>query len=529
MDTSLWKRVQTTRMYLHPPMSDRMYTLWRDSKLIFGHNKVAINEEYFDLVSSGIRFLFADGELDFRKNEYKIREDAIPNHSLVGAYGDLAVTVSAFATPGKGSVCHVKLHLENRSDKEITEKVGFMLRTAKESDVVFEAPDVYRPFRSNLDKWRALPSTFVTEDGKRFTDGDRTVCLCSEMQFDYDGEQGTAFAVCTLGAGEAVEAYFAYSKGNEPTGDYESELLATEKFWESELRRITSLPEEIKNDPSRNLTVKSLAVQLMQCFVLPEDADFTLARQGGLQRQIWTFETMPVLEALDRLGDFDSYVEPIIDLYFNNFLAESGEIVPLGIHWAMVTGTVLYSFGVFALNRDKESYERYADRAFRAFGWIREKRRSLKATEDMVEGLFPPMSSCDDPLVFQSWTNTDTFNLIGLEKYLEAAKHYGDPRAAEIEVEYLDYLSVMRGAWRDYLAANGDPEMIDMPYSPKGDNRKIAEKFAFIACDSYISLAIKMDREDVERILRYRRSIGVIKGGLYNRMIRQEPDQPYAI
>ena len=57
-----------------------------------------------------------------------------------------------------------------------------------------------------------------------------------------------------------------------------------------------------------------------------------------------------------------------------------------------------------------------------------------------------------------------------------------------------------------------------MPYSPKGDNRKIAEKFAFIACDSYISLAIKMDREDVERILRYRRSIGVIKGGLYNRM-----------
>ena len=70
MESMKWQRPKTTRVYIHPPMSNRMYTLWREGKVVLGDAKVAMNEEYFDLVSSGIRFLFGDGELDFRTNKF---------------------------------------------------------------------------------------------------------------------------------------------------------------------------------------------------------------------------------------------------------------------------------------------------------------------------------------------------------------------------------------------------------------------------------------------------------------------------
>ena len=34
-----WKRSKTTRRYLTPPMSERLYTFWREGKVAFGEMK----------------------------------------------------------------------------------------------------------------------------------------------------------------------------------------------------------------------------------------------------------------------------------------------------------------------------------------------------------------------------------------------------------------------------------------------------------------------------------------------------------
>ena len=52
-----WQRPKTTRRYLHPPKSERMYTLWREGKIIFARSDLAVRNEYFDLVSAGMWLL----------------------------------------------------------------------------------------------------------------------------------------------------------------------------------------------------------------------------------------------------------------------------------------------------------------------------------------------------------------------------------------------------------------------------------------------------------------------------------------
>ena len=51
-----WQRPKTTRRYIHPPMSERFYTLWSEGKVVFGEAEAALGAKYFDLVSSGIWF-----------------------------------------------------------------------------------------------------------------------------------------------------------------------------------------------------------------------------------------------------------------------------------------------------------------------------------------------------------------------------------------------------------------------------------------------------------------------------------------
>ena len=179
MESMKWQRPKTTRVYIHPPMSNRMYTLWREGKVVLGDAKVALNEEYFDLVSSGIRFLFGDGELDFRTNKYKVREDGIPVHKLIGKTDKLSVELTVYATAGQDSALRMRLALLNKAQSKICERVGIMMRTAKESKLIFSAPDLYEPYHSDLKEWRTLPATFTERGDGLFIDGERKIKISS--------------------------------------------------------------------------------------------------------------------------------------------------------------------------------------------------------------------------------------------------------------------------------------------------------------------------------------------------------------
>ena len=522
-----WQRPKTTRRYIHPPMAERMFTMWREGKIVFGENELAVRSQYYDLISSGMWFLDGEGNpFDFHDARLFQREDGIPVHGLGFKLGEVDLGIEAFADFERVPACHIKVKVENPTFYEASCDFGFMLRTGNEGDVtgnnkglIFASPDVYQSYAPLLDAWRDMPSTWRL-CGNVFTDGTREILAQGDIDFSFSAECGVAKTAITLLPGESREVVFTFDIGKAKAVDYEASKALCVKAWEGELAKINKISDSVRNNAPVFRAIKNLTVQLLQCFTRPKGVDFVLARQGGLQRQVWTYETMPVLEALERLGDFDSYIEPIIDVYFNRFATESGEIVPLAIPWAMATGNVLYSFGTYAKSRgDKAFFEKYRDTAYKAFLWMKNLRASVKAEPGVVEGLFPPLRSCDDELVFQSWCSTDNFNIKGIAALAEAFEFFGDKDSGEVRAELESYRARMLELWAGFRDAQTGKEL-KIPFSPGVPDEVIMRTYHFSYPISYMAEGLDFPMEDALRVIDTYTELGMIKpdGTLYDRM-----------
>lgn len=516
-----WQRPKTTRRYFHPPMSERMFTMWREGKIVFGENEVAVRNQYFDLISAGMWFLHGEREqFDFHDALLYQREDGIPVHGLGFKLGEADLIIEVFSDFDKIPKAYVKVRVENNTVCEVSEKLSFVLRTGKEGELVFGAPDVYISYNPDVKAWLQKESTWRCEGGA-FTDGRRWLVPSGDIAFSLCEECGIASAKIELAAGEAVETVFTFDIDARPEAVcYCAHKSCVIGRWEKELEKINKLPESITSNAPVYRMIKNLTVQLLQCFTRPRGVDFVLARQGGLQRQVWTYETMPVLEALSRIGAFEDYIEPVIDVYFNKFQAENGEMVPLAIPWAMATGTVLYSFGTYAAEKgDKVYFEKYAEAAYRAAKWIKETRASTKAEPGVVEGLFPPLRSCDDELKFQSWCSTDTFNIRGLDALASAFELFGDERASEIKSEAESYRARIMELWAGFRdAQTGEALMI--PFAPGVPDEQIMKTYHFSYPISYFVDAMDLPIEEALRVVKTYTDLGMIKpdGTLFDRM-----------
>ena len=511
-----WQRPKTEKLYAHPPKSERMYSLWCEGKILFGEIGKEITP-YAQVISSSIWFTNGLCEsLDFKNGKFILREDGIPVHVLKNKLNNLDFELETFGTFGRKSVCYFKLTLRNTTDKPVTDKIGFLIRTDKEGDLVPTAPDLYKTYSPDISHWNNLAITWTENQGV-YRDGDRVISSKGDFAFEFDKEKGFALAEVSLSAGESKSVIFAYSKGDAPELDYAKAKEDTIKNWKAELAKITKLSEKIKSMPEKVKMINHLTVMLLQCFCYLNDSDLMLARQGGLQRRMWIYESIAVLEALSSIGDFDDYVEPIIDTYFGEYHTETGEIVPLGIGWAMLTGTALYSFSQYAKIRGKDYFMRYRDKVIKSFEWLKETRASTEESETVAKGLFPPKRSCDDPLVFQSWSNTDTFNLRGIGAFYEMLSQFNDPYAETVKAEYEDYLSTIKKLWRN-IADKNDSDELAIPLSPVVPDELIEDNFHFGVFGAYLVEAIDLDEKDVERVLNYYTRRGVFRGGLYDRM-----------
>ncbi|MBE6930281.1 MAG: hypothetical protein E7463_08380 [Ruminococcaceae bacterium] len=533
-----WQRFKTTRMYLHPPKAERLITLWREGKLMLGEVELPITRPYRELTAAGIWFWWGDHQAaDFREAEYVVSEDGIPIHGLLLKLGKLSAELSCVTDWCKCPTGYARLTLKNDTDVSVNEKIGFILRRGPEAELIFASPDVYRSYNPEIKTWFERENTWISDailrDGEYFAS-------CSDPAFVWDEKTGAAAAEIALAPGEERVVYFALGKGEYKAADFDEVCADTISRWEAELAKLTKVPDSIRSDAAKLRMVKNLTVQLLQCFSTGQGIDDLYSRQGGLQRRIWTYEAMPVLEALMRLGDYEEYVEPVIDLYFAQFQAPTGEMVPLGIHWAMATGTILFSFAKYAMVHGRDYWLRHRDAAMKSFEWIRETRRKSVydgqvAPEDharveseyrLAPGLFPPMSSCDDPLVFQAWLTTDCNNVMGLEAFAEAATYFADDRAAEVKAEYDDYLGVIRACWEEYRDSQGETDELEIPYTPTGNYEEITKRFHFTVQMGFFANSLKPEPAEYEKIIRYYTRRGIFKGGLYDRMPSRDLNDP---
>jgi len=520
-----WQRAKTTRRYITPPMSERLYTFWREGKVAFGEMDVATTTRIYKttIVSAGLWILHGKEpeQFDFKETEMIMREDGIPVHAQKHSLGALEVVIEAFSDFGVRPNGYVKVTVKNNGERTESEYLDFMLRTGLEKDIVFCGPDVYGIYNPTLDTWYDMPATYKKE-GNSFADGEgRTFKLSGSIDFDFCEECGVGKAELTLAPGESREAVFAYNIGEVYGFSYEENRAECISRWEKELTRINKLPERVKADKETVKLIKNLTVQLLQCFALPKGRDTVFARQGCLQRMVWLYETMTVIDALASIGDFGEYIEPVIDSYFSLYQnPDTGEVVPLAIPWAMATANAIQSFASYAIAcGGKEYFDKYADRAYKGYQWIKNTRLRESERDDVVLGLFPPKASCDDQFVFQSWCSTDTFNIRGMRALAAACEKFGrEDMAKEIYAECEDYLAVMYGIWNEYVREVGDGELY-VRYSPSLPDEVVMANFAFSPHPSYFLECLDLPTDEVERIIKTHGKRGYLNGlGLYDRM-----------
>jgi hypothetical protein len=281
---------------------------------------------------------------------------------------------------------------------------------------------------------------------------------------------------------------------------------------------MTRIPESIKENEETYRSIRSMAVTLLQCICRPRGTDMTLCRQGGLQRCVWVYEAMFALEALGRIGEFGDYIRPVLSLYFDKCMEESGEVITLGIPWAMATGQAIMSFANYALAEGKEAYEEFREKAYKAFLWMKKTRAESKDTEYTVKGLFPPMASCDCQFVFQAWLTTDSNNLMGLERYLQAAEKFSDPCLEQIREEYLDYRRVMQKHYSEVKKNYEGKDNIIIPLAPRGNEEELRKQFSFGGAYMFLIGALLPPTEEIERILLGHGRRGGMHDNLYDRM-----------
>lgn len=526
-----WQRFKTTRVYLHPPKAERLITLWREGKIMLGEVEVPINRPYGDLWAAGVWFVDSEGNIaDINTSRYIVRDDGIPVHKLIFYLGGLECELECACPFDRKPTLFSKLTLRGKEGAAASESLGIMLRTGKEQKLIFGSPDVYDFYNPTLDNWYKNEASWRF-DGQ-FSCGDLFFELTGAQNLSFDPELGRVLIDINLAAGEQQELYFVFGKGDKPDLCFDEAKAQTIADWSKELSKITKLPKAILRDGEKVKMIKNLSMQLLQCFCYGNEGDELYLRQGGLQRRIWTYEAMFVLEALGRIGDFSDYIEPAIDVYFNKYFTDSGEIVPLGMHWAMTTGTVLASFARYALVKGKDYFLKYRDKAMLCFEWIRETRNKksydgavqpkdtflLKDSCDMVDGLFPPMSPCDNPLVFQAWLSTDGNNIIGMREFSKACSYFGDERADEVKAEYEAYRAVMQSVLDRLVDEASDTDEMRIPYAPLGDTEEIIKRYSFSPSIGFMLDALRPEPKIYEKIINYYTRRGFMHGGLYNKM-----------
>ena len=529
-EPATWQRPITIKRYLHPPKSERIFTLWTEGKVLFGEVNVhgfhvgdnyKVGRSYYFSLESCMAWLL-DGEegnqFDFRNDRHSISEDGVPVHSVTYTKGDVEVTLEGLCNTEKKATCFAKITVRNTGSAPVKDTLTLLLRTAKEADLVYGSPNGYVHHDPDVAVQKALPATWKKENDL-FTDGVRVLRL-KASDAGWNEETGMIYLPYSLAAGEEATYTFSMDMGEKKDFSYEEEKAAHSAFWLKELARLTKLPKAITEDGERLRMVRCMTAFLLQTFAVTKDFGHNISRQGGLMPITWPSEAISTLEALCRLGDFGDYIEPVLQTHFDTMQEDSGEVMNLGPYWGSVTASVLFAFCKYCCSAKGDFYERYKEKAFKAYAWIRDTRRSVKDTEFLAGGLFPGNNSNDWEHQFQGWTLTDVFNLFALEALAETAEMYDDDRATQVREEHAAYLADMKRHFKKWMDACEGSDELKIPLKPIGDDQHLIDDgFPLIYHGRFILCGVIDKEADIRRVYKYMVSHGISKDGFYGYMI----------
>lgn len=481
-----WEPPRTTRRYVHPPLAERMFVLWNDAKISFAevtHEKDWRKIEYRDQVGEVCWFFRGtnDALFDFRTATNLMPSDGTPLHGLEWKEGNVRIRLEVCCDYARACTGFGRFSVMNSGKTPYREDYAIRLRHGREmkllGDNIFRAPDFYSPFESHPETWTNVPCDWALREGDLVSasGGFMTFSRMPEMS-RWDADKGELRFVVEVPSGKVSSFDFALGYGAPVPADYDSAAKATGERWRRELAKINRLPSGIRDDPRLLRIVSNLTVQMLQCFCRPVGRDYVLPRQGGLQRWVWPWDNMEALNALVKVGDYDDYVRGAIDFYFRLYGRNGysqpefrGRIGPFGNDWDCNTANVIGILGRYCVDaNDPETWRRYRDNAREGFRWVMSRRVKEGNPDGLVPGLFPPGQASDYKAKAQTWTFTDTVNILGLGDYLEAAEKFGDPALEEIRNGIDDYVGTLRGLVDRFRAKSAGSDQFEVPITADG-------------------------------------------------------------
>ncbi|MBR5529007.1 MAG: hypothetical protein IKU57_00885 [Oscillospiraceae bacterium] len=522
MTAKLCPRPKTTKRYVHPPYSERMFTLWAEGKVIFGEHDFDL--ETTNIMEHRIHYRMMSCAMwpvlgkdlvpfDFRSVKNVITEDGAPIHGVSFERENVAYSMEVFCNSQRKSTLFGKITLQNTGTEPLQDSLYLMLRTNFECQLVPGKTDGYISHEPGFNAFKALPISWY-QKGDTYTDQKRVFTL--SVPAAWNASIGAVTINVDLAPGAELTFTFKLDNGEVADYNYEIEKANTIAFWQKELSRITKMPAGIAKDPAMVKAVRHMVAQLLQMFAVTIPENLHIVRQGAMQRAVWPTEALSVFEGLCRIGDFDDYLEPVFDTYFNTMQLPSGEIGALGIPWASMSAAVLYSLAQYCnTTKNKAFFKKYRDNAYRAFRYIKDLRRSVVDDEEIAGGLFPPLRGIDWPHQFQCWTSTDVFNLLGLDAIAATFKAYSDPVADEIRQEYTDYLADMKRHFKKFYDAQEGNDTLRPPLMPMGDDQFLVDDFyPLLYQGRFVFCGIVDNEKDMLRVYKYMIDAGITKEGL---------------
>lgn len=493
-----WGKPFTNKRYLHPPFAENIVTMWPNSTVMISEITAdkpqgwTIFEKFkkaflWDLPSAGVVFtLKKESDLLFRQRRsslysqhmwseelmpqktvrYKTRKDGFPIHALTKDMDVVKFHQEAFCDSGRISSVYIKVTLENTLGLPQTVEMGALVRTGPE--FLFTGckdPDGYPGYNPCRERWDDESMTRYQKENGYLTDGTYRLYFDQKQEFVLN-DNGDLNILLSMKPYEKRVFTFVLTRSDVKPKSYTAAKKLAKAFWQEELGRAQNIPDKKGIEP----LFYNLLAQELQMFACPRGKDYTIMRQGALQRYHWP-EAKEIIKALSHIGGYSKYIDAALSHYFGDLQEKDGDnagrIHYANVPWNSRTAAGLEMFAD-AVRSDGSFYDRYIDDAMLGFHWMEKERAKSANIKGAVKGLFPPGIATDNHFDgAQQWTFADAAMLRGYECLLTVLKEKNSPFADEVQAAYDDYFGILKHLFDTFADEQKDSEFLYLPRDAK--------------------------------------------------------------
>ena len=474
MKKETWQRPKSTKLYLQPPLSERIALICPDMKLL----DLSLRDDGTHVGQNGVGVIFLHGEelcgFDPDETAFRPVEGGIPVYEAQN--GDAVQTrLEAFCDFERNPTIFFKVTVVNRTSEAVCDRIAIMPRSGRETYMLNQHQEGYSPYRPNYKNWFMLKRTWKNTEGDLFaTDGTASLRIDAEGLDAYwlgDDPQGRAFAASDcftvnyrVEAGESIVfcgSLRAY--GELPQFDYQAERERTVGEWKRIVESIKVAPDT--EDERYLVPFRHLAVTLTQMLARYEGSELVATRQGDVGRFVWPYESVQTLNILDRIGLSEHTFEAFRYFCERWFVSEGEDRGKIGSRagWENFTGSVIWGISEHLKRaNDRSQLEYFMPYLLAMRDWIERKRNSPRTVGKA--GLFPSGKGSDWGDVAQFWTFTDSHNAMAFRSMYEMLDQYGEPESAVTKAMYDDYARVIEEVRDQLHAGHEEDEIFILPH-----------------------------------------------------------------